>query len=161
MLLFEPLVGFISLYTAFTFAVLFAFFAAVPYTFTKIYHFGTYQNGLVFIAVGAGVCLSVVTNIVCDRVIYMRLHRTAINDGRRQVHPEHRLYSAMIGSFGVPIGLFWFGWTAREGVHWVVPAIGTVPFAWGNMSIFVGTLRMTLGGITDLIPLDCGMSLPD
>lgn len=144
MLLFEPLVGFISLYTAFTFAVLFVFFAAIPYTFTKVYHFSTYQNGLVFVAVGVGVCIAVITTIFCDRVIYMRLHRKAISEGRRQAHPEHRLYSAMIGSLGVPIGLFWFGWTAREGVHWIVPIIGTVPFAWGNLSIFVSPLRSIL-----------------
>jgi len=147
MLLHEPLVAFISLYTAFTFAVLFSFFAAIPYAFTKEYGFKTYQNGLVFIGVGVGVCISCITNIVIDRLIYAKLHREAVAAGRRQAHPEHRLYSAMAGSFGVPVGLFWFGWTARHGVHWIVPIIGTVPFAWGMMSIFVSAL-LGLSGIS-------------
>jgi len=142
MLLREPLVAFISLYTAFTFAVLFAFFAAIPYAFAKEYGFTTHENGLAFVAVGVGVCLSVVSSIAFDKLVYAKLHRRAVAQGRRQARPEHRLYSAMAGSFGVPVGLFWFGWTARRGVHWIVPVVGTVPFAWGNLSIFVSACSL-------------------
>jgi hypothetical protein len=43
----------------------------------------------------------------------------------------------MIGCFGIPIGLFWFAWTADRGVHWIVPTLAAVPFAWGNLCLFV------------------------
>lgn len=43
----------------------------------------------------------------------------------------------MIGSLGLPIGLFWFAWTAKREVHWISPVLAAVPFAWGNLCIFV------------------------
>jgi len=137
MLFFEPIVGFMSLYTAFLFALLYTFFAAFPLVFGGVYHFSISQSGLTFLAIGIGVTISVPTNIIADRLLYMREFRAARKAGKLHAAPEHRLYSAMVGSLGVPVGLFWFGWTARQGVHWIVPVIGTVPFAWGNLCIFV------------------------
>jgi len=137
MLFFEPIVGFLSLYNAFTFSILFAFFEAFPIVFAGIYHFDTSQVGLAFLAVGLGVVLGVVSAIACDRILYQKQHRKALSEGRTVVAPEHRLYAAMLGSLGIPIGLFWFAWTARSSVHWIVPIIASVPFAWGNISIFI------------------------
>lgn len=137
MLFVEPIVGFFSLYTAFTFAVLFAFFAAFPIVFHGVYGFTTSQVGLTFLAVGLGVVLAVFTAIACDRILYQKHYRRALSEGRTAAAPEHRLYSAMLGSMGIPIGLFWFGWTARADVHWASPVIAAIPFAWGNLSIFV------------------------
>jgi hypothetical protein len=139
MLFSEPIVAFMSLYTAFTFSVLFAFFAAFPYVFKSVYHFSTSQTGLAFLAIGLGILLSAATSIMLDRVLYQKHHAKAVAEGRTQVAPEHRLYSAMLGSVGVPVGLFWFAWTARSGVHWIVPILGGVPFAWGNLNIFVSS----------------------
>ena len=136
MLFSEPIVFFMSLYTAFNFAVLFVFFAAIPYTFKTVYHFETYQSGLVFLAFGLGVLLSVGTTIALDRTLYTKHHKKAIEAGKTMAEPEHRLYAAMLGSLAIPIGLFWFAWTARSDVHWIVPILGTIPFAWGNLGIF-------------------------
>jgi len=136
MLFTEPIVGFMSLYTAYTFSVLFAFFAAFPYIFEGVYGFSVSQVGLSFLAVGLGVVLSGLTNILCDRIFYQPQHRRAISEGRLFAAPEHRLYCAMLGSIGIPIGLFWVAWTARPGVHWASPIVAAVPFAWGNLSVF-------------------------
>lgn len=46
----------------------------------------------------------------------------------------------MIGSAGLPAGLFWFGWTARPDMHWLCPVVAIVPFAWGNFCLFFGTM---------------------
>ena len=72
MLCTEPIVLFFSLYNSFTFSVLFAFFAAYPYTFTTVYGFSTYQYGLTFLGILIGVLLAVVTAIVIDRRIYYK-----------------------------------------------------------------------------------------
>jgi hypothetical protein len=58
-----------------------------------------------------------------------------------QIPPEHRLYPSLIGSIGLPIGLFWFGWTARPGVSWASPAAAMIIFAWGNLCVFVSTMQ--------------------
>jgi hypothetical protein len=137
MLLTEPIVTFMSLYNAFTFSILFAFFEAFPIVFVGVYGFNTYQTGLTFLAVGLGVLLGVASAITFDRVMYQKKHREVVSEGKLYVAPEHRLYAAMLGSLGIPIGLFWFAWTSRSSIHWIVPLLATIPFGMGNVSIFV------------------------
>lgn len=134
----QPVVFFFSVYTSFAFGVLFLLFAAIPYIFQRApYHFTVSQAGLAFISVGVGVLLGVVTCILVDRTFYQKQHRKMISEGGTHVMPEHRLYSAMIGSSGIVIGLFWVGWCAGTGKHWAVCLVGAIPFAWGNICLFV------------------------
>lgn len=140
MLLREPIVGFICLYVSAEFGTLFAFFAAVPYTFGKTYRFTMEQSGLVFLSIVIGCVLGLVTVILCDVLIY-RKKIAQFPPGK--VPPEHRLYPAMIGSIGLPIGLFWFAWTAQKDISWASPAAAIIPFAWGNLCVFVSTIQYT------------------
>jgi MFS family permease len=104
MLFAEPIVLFLSLYNSFTFSVLFAFFAAYPYTFETVYGFNTWQYGLAFLGIFIGVILAVATVMVLDRMVYMKKFTQALKAGKTSVPPEERLYAAMVGSFGVSIG---------------------------------------------------------
>lgn len=107
MLITEPIVAFLSLYVSFNFSVLFAFFAAFPYVFKGVYGFTTEQAGLVFLAIGVGSVLAVPTVIACDFWLYQpKVREAKQNGGNGGVPPEYRLYPAMIGSVGLPIGLF-------------------------------------------------------
>lgn len=54
MLLTEQIVGFLSFYVAFNFAVLYTFFAAYPYVFETVYGFSIEDSGLVFLGIGVG-----------------------------------------------------------------------------------------------------------
>ena len=138
MLLLEPIVGFICLYVSAEFGTLFAFFAAVPYTFGGVYHFTIEQSGLVFLSIVIGCFLGLLTVILCDVFLYRKqIPRHSANG----VPPEYRLYPAMIGSIGLPLGLFWYAWTARESISWASPAAAIIPFAWGNLCVFVSTIQ--------------------
>ena len=140
MLLTEPIVAFLSLYISFNFAILFSFFAAFPYVFESVYHFNTEQSGLVFLAIGTGCMLAVPTVLLCDHFLYQPKVRLSHQEGRMGVvPPEYRLYPAMMGSLGLPIGLFWFAWTARSSISWVAPVVAAVPFSWGNLNIFISS----------------------
>lgn len=126
------------MYTSFAFGVLFLFLAAFPYIFQRApYHFTASQTGLTFVSFGIGVFLASVTTMVLDRLLYQKQWRKAVAAGRAHVDPEHRLYPAMIASCGIVIGLFWFGWCAGTGQHWAVAVVGAIPFAWGNLCLFV------------------------
>lgn len=110
MLFTEPIVSFLSIYVAFNFAVLFTFFASVPYVFSLVYHFDRGMTGLVFLGVGLGCTLAVPTTIICDNLVYQKEWVKAAREGNTGiVAPEHRLPAAMLGAFGLPIGLFWYG----------------------------------------------------
>lgn len=104
MLFTEPIVTLLSIYVAFNFAVLFTFFASVPYVFESVYFFDRGQTGLVFLAIGLGCTLAVPTMILLDRMVYMKEYMRRPG----QVEPEVRLWGAMVGAFGLPIGLFWY-----------------------------------------------------
>ncbi len=107
MLITEPIVAFLSIYVSFNFSVLFAFFAAFPYVFKSVYGFGTEQAGLVFLAIGVGCVLALPTVSACDILLYQpKVRRAREEGGSGVVSPEYRLYPAMMGSFGLPIGLF-------------------------------------------------------
>lgn len=100
----ESIVFLFGVYNSFAFAILFSFFAAFPYTFTTVYNFNTWQNGLVFGSVGVGVIAGVAVSITCDRMIYLKKHKVAAAQGKAMLPPEERLYSGMIGAFALPIG---------------------------------------------------------
>lgn len=138
MLLLEPIVSFTCLYISCAFGTLFSFFAAVPYTFSKVYGFTIEQSGLVFLSITIGCFLGIITVFLCDIYIY---RKQIPKHPRHSVPPEHRLYPALIGSLGLPLGLFWFGWSARGGISWAVPAAAIIPFAWGNICVFVSTVQ--------------------
>lgn len=149
----EPIVAFLSIYVAFAFAVLFAFFAAFPIVFQGQYGFNSGESGLTFLALLLGVIMAGIVGIATDRTVYMKKYRQVLAEGQKSVAPEHRLYVAMMGSVGIPIGLFWydhvlcmqlsvlkcdrFAWTARAEVHWISCVLASIPFAFGNLSIFV------------------------
>lgn len=147
MLLTEPIVAFLAVYTAFNFGVLFIFFNAFPIVFEspfpeiQIYHFTTGDTGLVFIGIGVGIMLAGLTFIILDRVNYQPKARLQITHHGKDprsllLPPEKRVLPAIIGSICLPISLFWFAWTARASVHWIVPTIGTVFFGAGNILVF-------------------------
>ncbi|KAJ5934258.1 Major facilitator superfamily domain general substrate transporter [Penicillium verhagenii] len=148
MLFTEPIVAFICLYVACEFATLFSFFAAVPLVFESVYRFDLEKSGLIFLSIVVGCLLGAFTVLLCDIFFY---RPKSAKHPPNQAPPELRLYPAMIGSFGLPIGLFWFGWTSRVDISWASPAVAVMVFAWGNLCVFIGTTQYlvdTYRGIT-------------
>jgi hypothetical protein len=137
MLLTEPIVSAFAIYVSFNFAVLFGFLASIPLVFTSTYNFTHAQTGFPFLAIALGVLLSIPTMLLLDLYLYAPHYRRAVVEGHKGVAPEHRLYGAMLGSLGLPISLFWFAWTSQASIHWIVPILGLVPFAWGNICVFI------------------------
>ena len=141
MLFTEPIVFFFSMYTGFNFSVLFGFFDAFPIVFGGVYGFNTGLTGVSFLGIGLGVSLGAASGIIVNHWWYRPQYIKSMQGGRGgYVAPEQRLPLAMMGSFGVPIGLFWFAWTARAEVHWISPILATIPFAWGNLSVFMASV---------------------
>ena len=146
----EPIVTLFSIYVAFNFSVVYVFFDSFPIVFGGVYHFSLGEIGLTFLGLGFGCVLAIATFIGVDRFTYQKLYQKSLREGRKGVvAPEHRLYSAMVGSLGMPIGLFWAAWTSRADIHWISPVLAAVPFGWGNLSVFVSK---TITHIVALLP---------
>ncbi|KAI0189894.1 MFS multidrug transporter-like protein [Astrocystis sublimbata] len=150
MLVAEPIVVSWSLYHAFVFGVLFAFFESYPYVFGSVYHFGPGAIGLAFLGITIGTVLAVLTFAIIDKTVYQKRKRAY---APARPPPEERLYISMFGAFGVPVALFWFAWTARPGVHYLVPIAAGVPFGWGIVTLFLGGVTFIIDTYGAMFPL--------
>jgi hypothetical protein len=133
MLLKEPIVQAVALYSSFAFAVLFGFFEAYPFAFQQEYGFALGETGLCFLGIAVGLVVGCIIYLIQDRLVYV----PACKKHGGSPPAEIRLVPAMIGSFLMPVGLFWFAWTARKDIHWISPVLAGIPFGSGLVLIFV------------------------
>lgn len=133
----EPILFAVTLYIAFIFGVFYGFLAAFPYVFETVYKFNPGASGLAWVGLLVGCALGLAIIFACDSFIYVPKYYAAISKGDiNNLQPEHRLYAPMLSSIGIPISLFWFGWTADKDVHWISPIIASVFFSMGNICVF-------------------------
>lgn len=114
-LLFSPVVFLIAMYMAVTFGMTYLLFATFPSVFWETYGWGTGVSGLAYLGLGVGCAVGLMA--------FASLSDKLLKEGG----PERRLLLMIwVGGPAVPIGIFWYGWTADYAVQWIVPIIGTV-----------------------------------
>ncbi|KAI4711901.1 hypothetical protein J4E89_003344 [Alternaria sp. Ai002NY15] len=139
MLFTEPVVTFFTLWISFAWGILFLFFSSVVQTFSASYGFGTFQTGLVQLAITVGALIGTLINPLQD---WMYLRTASKNKERPgKPIPEGRLYTSIPGSLLFTAGLFMYGWTCRPEIHWIVPAIGICIVGVGIYSIYMGVVN--------------------
>jgi multidrug resistance protein len=121
-----PAVALTTYYASITFGSLYFLNISIEETFSKSpYNFHTIIVGLLYIPNSLGYF---VASIVGGRWLDHIMKREAIRKGRIDangkliVKPEDRMReNAWIAGFVFPAALIWYGWTAQNGVHWIVP----------------------------------------
>lgn len=131
----EPICFFLNVYIALTYGLLYLWFESFPIVFIEIYGFSLGTQGLAFLGILLG-ALIVMVPFFYYNYKYVEPQFTATGELR----PEVRLQPALVGAFFLPICLFWFGWTSRSEIHWIVPIIGTSLFSIGEFLLFMGVL---------------------
>ncbi|KAI3619652.1 mfs multidrug [Moniliophthora roreri] len=106
-------------------------------TFANLFHntygFGAGIGGLVYLGLGTGFLLA--TYFGADVADKMYQKQADKNGGKGK--PEMRIPPLIFGSLFIPIGLFWYGWSAQAKVHWIMPIIGSGIFGFGQMTCFL------------------------
>ncbi|GAC76870.1 synaptic vesicle transporter SVOP and related transporters [Moesziomyces antarcticus T-34] len=120
-----------TLWTSFCYAIIFIFFEAYPVVFSGTYGFNAGEVGLTFLAIGAGIALSAPILGWFNR----RSLAARIAAGGKPV-PESRLPQVALSAPLFAIGFFWFGWTARASIHWIVPVLAGLPIGISLMLAF-------------------------
>ncbi|KAF2233227.1 MFS general substrate transporter [Viridothelium virens] len=162
MLFTEPIVGFVCLYASFQFALLYTFVVASPHIFQTTYGFSLGTQGLTFLGFIVGVSLSTIPIIVFDRLLYQRkfaqfTHTHALTPSApsspsspslgttnptdpttTEFPPEHRLYSPMLGSLLLPLGLFLFAWTTHPSIPALIPILFQGLTIFGSLLVYAG-----------------------
>jgi MFS family permease len=132
MLFLAPIVFILSLYTAVIYSYLYLCFTTFPRIFEGQYIFSLGQSGLVYLGIGVGSILGVVlVGAISDRLTAALTKKSG-----GAPFPEYRLPTMIIGAFLVPAGLFWYGWTAENKAHWILPILGTAILGLGTICVF-------------------------
>ncbi|KAI0468960.1 major facilitator superfamily domain-containing protein [Xylaria cf. heliscus] len=113
----SPIVFLVSLYIAFNFGVTMLLFATFPTVFEQTYGWSVSISGLAYVGVGIGCAIGIFT--------FAKLTDKMVRTKDGQYRAERRLILMMFVSPLFPIGLFIYGWTTDNKVHWIVPIIGT------------------------------------
>ncbi|KAI6130537.1 major facilitator superfamily domain-containing protein [Pisolithus croceorrhizus] len=123
----------LSLYMALMYGIYYLMFATFPNLFSEVYHWSIGIGGLAYIGLGLGFMLSTISGAKISDKLYLRL--VAKNNGKGK--PEMRIPALIFGSFFVPVGLLWYGWSAQARIHWIMPIIGTSIYGFGLMTTFL------------------------
>lgn len=144
LLILEPMVLNLCLYSAILLGIQYLFFGAFPLVFSNNHEFDLAQDGMVFL----GILVGMLTGICCDPLFhkyYMHLlkQRELAGGEPGGSEPEFRLPPLIIGAPLVTIGIFWFGWTTYSSVPWIVPIIGSGVYGMGQ--VVLGSLSKNSG----------------
>jgi len=130
----EPVIFFVDLYCALLYGVLYVWFESFPIVFGDIYGFKIDQQGLVFLGIFVGAVI-----ILPCYLLWIR-KRLVPQFSKPPVKPEIILPPTFFGAFALPICLFWYGWTSRPSIHWIVPLIGSGFFTVSIITLFMPVL---------------------
>ncbi|KAI9789149.1 MAG: hypothetical protein M1833_002766 [Piccolia ochrophora] len=131
----EPIVFLLNLYIALIYALLYLWFESFPIVFIGIYGFSLGAQGLAFLGILIGALLT-----MPPFFWYVHKYMEPLFNENGEIKPEMRLRPAMVGAFFIPVCLFWFGWSARASVHWIMPIIGSSFFSIGAFLLFMAVL---------------------
>ena len=131
----EPIAFFLHMYIALIYGLLYVWFESFPIVFIGIYHFTPGTLGLAFI----GILLGAVIMMVPFFIWAHQYLEPKFNE-KGELKPELRLIPAFVGAFFIPVCLFWFGWSARPSIHWIMPIIGSSFFSMGAFLLFMAVL---------------------
>lgn len=118
------------LFAAITYGYLYLMFTTITSIFETTYGFNQGTAGLAYIGFGIGCGTGVaivgrVSNLIAAR-----------HSAQGRFAPESRLLPMIYGCWFIPVGLFWYGWSADQKVHWIMPIIGTGIFGFGLVAVF-------------------------
>jgi len=125
----------LSLYMAFVYGIYYLMFSTFAALYSETYGFSTGITGLTYLGLGVGfIAGSVFGAKTADKI-----YKTLADKNGGKGTPEMRIPALFIGSLVVPIGLFWYGWSAQAKTHWILPIIGTGFYGFGIIGCFLPT----------------------
>lgn len=131
----QPIIIALALYMAYLYGLVYL----VISSFAALWTSGEYYNesvgigGLHYIALGLGYGLG--TQITAPLNDYLYKKMCARNGGVGR--PEFRIPLMVFPAIFVPVGLFWYGWSAEARLFWIMPDIGAAILAAATITGFM------------------------
>lgn len=127
-----PILVLLGSFTALTNSYAMICFATVGTVFQSSYGFSAGQSGLAYLGLTVGF-------LACQLSMghFSDWYIKKMQAKHRDKKPEYRLPPIFIGSFILPVGFLWYGWSIQEHAHWIVPIIGTTFIAIGILYTYL------------------------
>jgi hypothetical protein len=132
----EPIVLLLSIYMSIIYGTLYMMFAAFPIVYQQNRGWSPGIGGLAFIGLAVGITIAVMYSLWDNK-----RYKNVEGKHNGQAPPEARLPPCMLGSILLPVGLFWFAWTNYPSIHWSVSVIGTAPYGFGMVLVFLSIMN--------------------
>lgn len=132
MLATQPIIMVIAVYMAYLYGLTYLVLSSFPGLFTSqsYYRMSTEMGSLNYIALGLGYVFGAEMTARINDFTYNRLKKRSNNVGK----PEFRAPVMIPCSILFTIGFSWYGCTADERQHWILPDIGAFLIAVGTVS---------------------------
>jgi len=127
LLITQPIVQVLACYMAYLYGLMYLMLSTFPSLWVTRYGMTIGIGSLNFISMGMGFFLGTQITAPLNDALYRRLKKRNNGIGK----PEFRIPIMIPASLLVPIGLFWYGWSAQAQVHWIMPNIGAAIFCAG------------------------------
>ncbi|PWW75238.1 MFS general substrate transporter [Tuber magnatum] len=143
MLFLSSIVLALSVFVAIVYGYLYLLLTTFPMVFQETYGFTAGTSGLTYIGFGVGSLVGLLTcGALSDRILNSR---SAVSG---ETKPEYRLVPVVYASVCTPIGLFWYGWSGHEKMHYLVPIAGTMFVGAGIIGSFIPVLTYMVDAFT-------------
>lgn len=143
MLIRSPIVMILSIYISIVYSYMYLLFTTFTPIFEHLYRFNSGEADLAYLGLGVGLCIGEVT-VGPFAGWYTKRQRTIHGCTK----PEDRLPPLLLGTSLVPIGLFWYGWSAEAHTHWIVPIVGTEFVGIGILYVFLPIQMYLIDALT-------------
>lgn len=128
----QPIVQVLACYMAYIYGLMYLMLSTFPLVWSDRYGQSAGMGSLNYISMGVGFFLGVQISAPFNDMLYRRLKKKNNGIGK----PEFRVPIMVPASLLVPIGLFWYGWSAQAKVHWIMPNIGACILCAGTIVSF-------------------------
>lgn len=122
------------------YVVVFGFLAGMHFLFADTYGFSLSQVGDMFIAIAVGIALNTALALVYAYDHHKRTTKFKNEHGQnQQLSPEYRMLPAFPVALGLPVSLFWLGWSNKPSISpWSgILAVTLFGFSWAGIYVCV------------------------
>ena len=117
LLVLSPIVLSLSVLMGINYAYLYLCFTTFPIVFQEVYNFSQGISGLAYLGLGIGSMVGLaIIGKYSDKIVMKMTEKNGVRK------PEYRLPLFFFANLFIPIGLFWYGWSAEAHTQWYPPS---------------------------------------
>lgn len=141
LLVHRPIIQVIALIMALNFAVYCLLLSTFASLWIDRYNQSEFISSLHYIAISVGTTVATQAGGPLMDYIFRKMKARSKDES---TVPEFRVPYLVPGVLLVPAGLFWYGWAAETGMHWVMVDVGVAIFVCGSFVLAQGMLAYLL-----------------